>query len=62
MDSHMVHMMVHSQDIYKNPTYCSLGALYGFTPGTYDDAELGSLEGQTEVTPGGNFEVLLLGA
>ena len=61
MDSHLVHMMVHSQDIQKDLTCCSLGALDGSTLGTYDDTELGYLEGLTEGIVESNFEGLLLG-
>ena len=41
-------------------TYCPLGALYVFTLGTYDGADLVSPEGSTERTTGVNFEGLLL--
>ena len=60
MDSHLVHMMVQSQDIQKDPTCCSLGPLDGFTLGTYDDTELVSLEVSTEVIAEGNLEGLLM--
>ena len=33
----------------RSPTCCSLGALYGFTLGTYDYTEIGSPEGSTVV-------------
>ena len=45
----------------RDPTYCTLGALYGFTLGTYTGTYLGSQEGSTEGTTGGNLEGLLLG-
>ena len=45
----------------RSPTCCSLGALDGFTLGTYDDTELGPLEGLTEGITEGKFEGLLLG-
>ena len=61
MDSHLVHMVVQRQDIQKDPTCCSLGALDGFTLSTYDDTDIGYLEGLTEVISEGNFDLLLLG-
>ena len=42
------------------PTYCSFGALDGFTLGAYDGTDLSSPEGSNEVTIGGNLEGLLL--
>ena len=45
----------------KYPTCCSFGALDIFTLGTYDGTDLGSPEGSTEVTTGGNLEGLLIG-
>ena len=44
----------------RSLTICSLGALYGFTLGTYDGKELLSPEGSTEGTIGDNIEELLL--
>ena len=61
MYSHLVHMMVQSQDIQKYPTCCSLRALFGLTLGTYNDTELGSLGGSTEEITEGNYEDLFLG-
>ena len=45
----------------RDPTYCSLGALDLFTLGTYDGTDIGSTEGSTQLTTGGNNEGLLLG-
>ena len=45
----------------RDPTCSSFGDLDGFTLGTYDGTDIGSLEGWTERTTGGNIEVLLLG-
>ena len=61
MDSHLVHMMVQSQNIYKDPTCCLLGDMDGFTLGTYAGKKLGYLEVSTEGIAEGDFEVLLLG-
>ena len=62
MDSQLVYMMVQIQDIQKDRTCCSLGALDGFTLGTYDDIQLGSLKGQIEGFEKGKFEGLFRGA